>query len=528
MVLKLVAWRAAYFQTKLDICDCLVATTGVIDKWIIPQIYTHTTAESVLSLIRIFRLLRLLKMIRVLTIHRQLLIVCEGIAASLSSMFWVGVLLGLIIYASAILCCTTIGKDPVFQKHFGHLFAAMLSLFNMVLLDEWSVLVRPVAQKYPYAVPLFIVFVIFTACGVVNVIIGIIVESTNDAAARFRNANHQAKMEHKMRLVQALSDVMKELDTDGDDHLSREELVLAVGHHAFHGLIGELELPKGFSIEDMFVLLDVESTGKITHQEFVDGMFRMVHNSPFQQMCMVQLQLSQVKSKIKQLHQEIRHDMNVGFTRILEELKESNGSDKRVSDSCAKQQEVLIQENTCCISSPDSSSIQTDQISRIGDILDQMLNSPSPRLGEPIPSVTSHHMGPTHLGTEPLRSDGDRPLSTSIRYAPSIQRCGLNLDDATEEWRATLSPIAKTVEVGVHRHCDNHDSMSQESSGNRAAFDGPRKLEWRPMESTGDVDIAEEAGEGIILPFTVDRQRERYHECRPQPPLNLGNDTPLD
>jgi len=321
LLLRLGAWKSSYFSTKLDVVDFILAIFGVVDTWVVPLLFG--VSENSWDVLDMLRLIRLLRIIRVLTIHRQLLVVVEGITCSLSSMVWVGVLLGIIIYGAAIFCVLMFKNTVSLQMYFDNLWNAMLTLYNMVLLDEWSVVVRPVAKEKPFLVPLFVVFVVFTSCGVMNVIVGIIVEGTTEASIRYEKQNHQLRVRVKMQKVDELWGIMNQLDQNGDGQLSEAEVLAAIFNEKFSELFSEFDLPKGFRIDDLFAVLDCNANGMLTGEEFVDGMFRMVNNDSFQHTCMFQLGMSQIKKLVKETHEAAISTMAEGFERVLEELRSS-------------------------------------------------------------------------------------------------------------------------------------------------------------------------------------------------------------
>ena len=48
----------------------------------------------------------------------------------------------------------------------------------------------------------------------------------------------------------------------------------------------EAGMPRGFSAEEMMDLLDADSDGELTKDEFLKSFLRMIYNDPFQQQCL--------------------------------------------------------------------------------------------------------------------------------------------------------------------------------------------------------------------------------------------------
>ena len=69
-----------------------------------------------------------------------------------------------------------------FPDWFGTLGRSAYSLFQIMTLESWSMgIVRPVMEVYPYAWAFFLPFILVTTFAVVNLLVGLIVNSMQDA-----------------------------------------------------------------------------------------------------------------------------------------------------------------------------------------------------------------------------------------------------------------------------------------------------------------------------------------------------------
>lgn len=88
---------------------------------------------SAITVLRLLRLLRVLKLVKALP---KLQILVAALLKSIPSMVYVSVLLGLLFYVYAVAAVFLFGEnDPV---HFKDLQIAMLSLFRVVTLEDWT------------------------------------------------------------------------------------------------------------------------------------------------------------------------------------------------------------------------------------------------------------------------------------------------------------------------------------------------------------------------------------------------------
>merc|ERR550514_1971476 len=111
---------------------------------------------------------------------------------SVVTLCWTGLLLFIIVYVSAIFMTIFVGKDchefPDFAEggfevmgscldYFGTIPNTMLTLFQALTL-EWSEMSRPLLREKPMLIIFFIVFIFTTSFGLLNIVVGIIVEDT--------------------------------------------------------------------------------------------------------------------------------------------------------------------------------------------------------------------------------------------------------------------------------------------------------------------------------------------------------------
>ena len=76
----------------------------------------------------------------------------------------------------------TLMYGAAFDEWFGTLGRSLYSLFQIMTLESWSMgIVRPVMDIYPYAWAFFIPFIMVTTFAVVNLLVGLIVNSMQDA-----------------------------------------------------------------------------------------------------------------------------------------------------------------------------------------------------------------------------------------------------------------------------------------------------------------------------------------------------------
>jgi voltage-gated sodium channel len=130
----------------------------------------------------VLRLVRTLRLLRLITALPKLQLLVGALLRSLSSMGYVSLLLGLLFYIYAITGIHLFGLHA--SQYFGSLSVAMLSLFQMVTLDNWAELFHAAREHAPIpAVVYFVSFILLGTMIMLNLFIGVITTSMSEMHA---------------------------------------------------------------------------------------------------------------------------------------------------------------------------------------------------------------------------------------------------------------------------------------------------------------------------------------------------------
>ena len=177
--LRIFARGPAFFRGAWNLFDFFVVAVALIPDG---------GAYSVLRALRILRVLRLLSTISKL---RQIV---ESLLLALPGIGWVAVLLLLIYYVFAVMGTQLYGDT--FPDWFGHVGLSMYTLFQVMTLESWSeAIARPVMDTYPGAWLYFVTFILVSAFTVLNLFIGIIVNSMQSMHWEEEDEKRQAQEE---------------------------------------------------------------------------------------------------------------------------------------------------------------------------------------------------------------------------------------------------------------------------------------------------------------------------------------------
>ncbi|MGB5834853.1 MAG: ion transporter [Thiohalocapsa sp.] len=170
---KLYAFRWSFFRNAWNLFDFVIVAVALIP------------ASGPLAVLRALRILRVLRLIS--TVPR-LRFVVEALLQAVPGISSIAVLMLLLFYVFAVMATSLFGDR--FAEWFGSVGASMYTLFQIMTLESWSMgIVRPVMDVYPYAWAFFIPFILVATFTMLNLFIGIIV----DTMQTMHGAEHEAE-----------------------------------------------------------------------------------------------------------------------------------------------------------------------------------------------------------------------------------------------------------------------------------------------------------------------------------------------
>lgn len=165
LLLKLYAYGLNFFRNSWNIFDLFVVTVGLLPS---------TAALTALRGLRVIRALRILSVIP------QMRAVVQALLDALPGMGAVIVMISIVFYVFGVMA--TIMYGGAFDEWFGTLGRSLYSLFQIMTLESWSMgIVRPVMEVYPTAWAFFVPFIVITSFSVLNLFIGLLVNTMQQA-----------------------------------------------------------------------------------------------------------------------------------------------------------------------------------------------------------------------------------------------------------------------------------------------------------------------------------------------------------
>jgi len=274
-----------FFLRETNSLDLFIITFGVISE--IVQILMHNGPGA---LVTIFRLFRLVRLYRIFTSLKDLrLLICSFMNA-LSKVFWVLVLLFISIYIASLLVRVFIGQNTSFQNAklssgisvmdlFGSVPRSGITMFQIMTLDSWtSQIGRPIAELSMWTYPFFVIYTLFAAFGILNLLTAVFVDALLEASEARKTEDEKLRFKTKVAGISQIKELFASLDEDGTGCLSQEEI--AAGNAAlledqWSGLFVQIGMPpqKFGKLLKYFAVMEAEAGGEddgVSYQEFLD------------------------------------------------------------------------------------------------------------------------------------------------------------------------------------------------------------------------------------------------------------------
>lgn len=212
---KLIAYGRSFFRSGWNLFDAVIVGIALVP------------AGQGLSVLRAMRILRVL---RVITVAPRLRRVVEGFVTALPGMGSVFLLMAIIFYIGGVMAAKLFGDS--FPEWFGTLGRSLYSLFQVMTLESWSMgIVRPVMEVYPLAWAFFVPFILVTTFAVVNLLVGLIVNSMQAAHSAEEVAATEAYRDEVLERLRSIEARLGAVESgqEGDTTSAEEETPLERG-----------------------------------------------------------------------------------------------------------------------------------------------------------------------------------------------------------------------------------------------------------------------------------------------------------
>merc|ERR1719313_903103 len=296
---RIAVHRKRYFKSSMNLMDLALACLAVFELFVLPE----DSPLGTLNLLKVLRVIKILRIVRLLRLFKELMLLIIVIGESMRSLFWVFIFVSAITYCMSIfivlwlqdiervpcpdnpklLCNPEFDDDLtkwtpfIIEEYFPNIFGSYFTLCQIFMgrgSKAFKHIVYPIAYELPHVGVALLVFIMVVRFGILNIILGVIVNTTLKAEKSRDQGISKKAQEEQQKVLNKLKDFFIACDLDGNGELDKSELTTAFEQPAVSRLFQQLDVPITDPAE-LFDLLDLDRSGGITFDEFLDGIIRL-------------------------------------------------------------------------------------------------------------------------------------------------------------------------------------------------------------------------------------------------------------
>jgi len=301
-----------------DVCLVILSIT---ETWILSFLNEHGRLR-VLGLTRCVRMLRLIRVFRLLLMFSPLYTTVMAFKEALTGLLSICAIMLGGIYVCAIFITGVVGRGDMRElelggntgsERFGSVTWSMYSLFELLTLEGWVEVARPIIEQQPAMVIFFFSFIMMFTFGLLQMVVAVVVEKTLLNAKRTELAGAE-KMQAKVGVqLEKLREAFAECDINQDETIDRNEFAVAMtstdSDMKLKACFEALGIPTDDALT-LFDILDSDVSGQLSMQEFLNGVARVLGASdPLWDHLATHALMMGLKKQFLEFHQHIRQGM---------------------------------------------------------------------------------------------------------------------------------------------------------------------------------------------------------------------------
>eukprot|EP00930_Biecheleria_cincta_P091632 TRINITY_DN8124_c0_g1_i2.p1 TRINITY_DN8124_c0_g1~~TRINITY_DN8124_c0_g1_i2.p1 ORF type:complete len:571 (-),score=98.67 TRINITY_DN8124_c0_g1_i2:292-2004(-) len=278
-------------QSRWNLFDVFIVGLSTLDQIIAASTQDQSPMNNiaVLRIFRILRIMRVLRIIRILKFFSDLRILIASIVGTLKTASFAFILLAAIVYMFSIAITQVVveyvnekhalGKevenDSQLQMFWTSIPRSALTLFMTVSGGiDWRDAADPLLEVSWLGFLCYLVYVIFMALCIMNVITGIFCQSAIETAQGDQDNVIKYQLQDKRKYIGTLQELFASWDDDSDGRVSKEEFESHLYDLKAQALLSSLQIEAHDALT-LYEMLDTDGKGNINVDDFVTACITM-------------------------------------------------------------------------------------------------------------------------------------------------------------------------------------------------------------------------------------------------------------
>jgi len=364
LLLRVLTFNWTMFFIPDNWLDMFLVFMSTFSTWLCPLLGLEFAFLRKLTVLRTLRLVRLGRAVRHRPEFKEMWALMKGLTDSTETLFWTYIMISCVLYFFAVMGTSLIGQadfmaevkfnstlpkeyiaelqlaQDIADKYFGNVALSMFTLFQVMTLDSWTGIMRPLAHVQPWINWFFIVFISVAAFVLMNLIVAVIVENAF-ASSNEEQAEVAKELEKKREEdIEDLKKLFYVIDADGSGMISKQELMDASKEYRVRQKLRSLDiLPK--DIETVWDILD-DGDGELSVEEFVEGIRRLQGEARAKDILRLQRELRILQGSVEDIQQSMISSTD-GLTRVREQIKRTSDDIEAFRRTMARAKEAVKQ-----------------------------------------------------------------------------------------------------------------------------------------------------------------------------------------
>jgi len=195
IALKILAFGRSFWREHWNWFDLFIVAISIAP-----------TTEAFAAL----RSLRALRLLRLMSILPSLRRVMEGFIRAIPRLGSIMGLMILLLFVFSVMGTHLFGEQH--PEYFGSLGNSAFSLFTVMTLEGWPDLAREIMRTHPLAWIFFISFIVLSSWAVLNLVIGVIVDSMHSYSREEEVELEHAILRNQLKMMDEISALRREVE----------------------------------------------------------------------------------------------------------------------------------------------------------------------------------------------------------------------------------------------------------------------------------------------------------------------------
>lgn len=287
-VTRMAVYKAKFFRSWWNINDLLIVVTGLTCEVISWFCDASGSMLNNTALLRSVRMVRLFRLTRILVAFPELYGLICGLSNCFRTLMWASSFIFMTLTVFSIIAVEylhplipALEEDGLYSgcewcsEAFSSVMFANLTFFQFISGDGWSAVARPIIERHPWTVGIFVTVIVTVVYGLLNLVIAAIVDTA--AQAREADIETQARNRYMNRGLcwTAFKNLCESMDVGDTSSITYEDVQSELSCNPelqsyFHVMGVEDE-----DLQIMFELIGERSRGELTYTQFHEYLYKM-------------------------------------------------------------------------------------------------------------------------------------------------------------------------------------------------------------------------------------------------------------